>query len=249
MPNQTINRPPNRGIATEFLDAFPAVLGPRFWPRLRRVVAVIVLLASLRSAVADWSTIGSGSMIPTFLVGDRVLVNKLAYDLKVPFTTLHLASWQNPRRGDVIVFLSPADGLHLVKRVIGVPGDIVEMRDDVLYLNGVAASTKSAELRNSAQDGGQGNQQFTLLMEQIQPSEIPHAIMESGNRFARRSIEPTLVPAGKYFVLGDNRDDSLDSRYFGPVDRSEVLGRTSLVLISMNEHYLPRLRRVFKTLP
>src|SRR6266481_8840380 len=90
----------------------------------------------IRSSLADWNVVPSGSMQPTILVGDRVLVNKLAYDLKVPFTTWHVLEWANPRRGDIVVFYSPYDGKRLVKRVVGLPGDTVELRNNALVLNG-----------------------------------------------------------------------------------------------------------------
>src|SRR5713101_4642843 len=98
-------------------------------------LVVIAILAPLRSAVADWNDVPSGSMMPTILVGDRIFINKLAYDLKVPFTTWHVAQWANPQRGDIIVFPSPADGIRLVKRVVAVPGDRIELRDDRLFIN------------------------------------------------------------------------------------------------------------------
>jgi signal peptidase I len=86
-------------------------------------LVVVAILAPLRSAVADWNDVPTGSMIPTILVGDRIFINKLAYDLKVPFTTWQVAKWADPARGDIIVFPSPADGVRLVKRVVAVPGD------------------------------------------------------------------------------------------------------------------------------
>src|SRR5436190_20095418 len=95
-----------------------------------------VVLFSIRSSLADWNDVPTGSMKPTILEGDRVFVNKLAYDLKIPFTTFHLAEWSNPRRGDIVVFFSPHDGQRLVKRVIGLPGDTIELRNNVLVLNG-----------------------------------------------------------------------------------------------------------------
>ena len=85
------------------------------------ILVTVLVITSFRSAVADWNDIPSGSMRPTLVEGDRILVNKLAYDLKFPFTTHHLAAWDNPRRGDVVIFFSPADGRRLVKRVIGLP--------------------------------------------------------------------------------------------------------------------------------
>ncbi len=100
------------------------------------MLTVLIVVGSLRSSLADWNDVPTGSMKPTILEGDRVWVNKLAYDLKVPFTTWHLAEWGNPARGDVVVFFSPKDEVRLVKRVVGLPGDVVELRRDRLFING-----------------------------------------------------------------------------------------------------------------
>src|SRR6202000_157571 len=99
-----------------------------------QLLILAVLLFAFRSAIADWNDVPSGSMKPTILEGDRILVNKLAYDLKVPFTTWHLAQWDNPKRGDIVVFFSPADGQRLVKRVIGLPGDRIELRESEVFV-------------------------------------------------------------------------------------------------------------------
>src|SRR5438094_7125751 len=107
-----------------------------FW---RKEICPLLMLGlvvfSLRSSLADWNDVPTGSMRPTILEGDRVFVNKLAYDLKVPFTTRHIAEWSNPQRGDIVVFYSPHDGKRLVKRVVGLPGDMVELRDEALIIN------------------------------------------------------------------------------------------------------------------
>src|SRR6516162_10613328 len=104
----------------------------RWWRKeIRPLLVMALVVFSVRSSLADWNDVPSGSMQPTILVGDRVFVNKLAYDLKVPFTTLHLAEWSNPKRGDIVVFYSPYDGTRLVKRVVGLPGDSIELRNDV----------------------------------------------------------------------------------------------------------------------
>src|SRR5215203_3557595 len=91
------------------------------------VVVMVVVLTSFRSAVADWNVVPTGSMNPTILEGDRILVNKLAYGLRVPFTSWRIANWSGPGRGDVVVFFSPADGERLVKRVVGLPGETVTL--------------------------------------------------------------------------------------------------------------------------
>src|SRR3954469_20768859 len=98
---------------------------------------VFIMAAPFKSAVADWNWVPTGSMKPSILEGELVFVNKLAYDLKVPFTTVHLSTWGDPALGDVVVFYSPKDGTRLVKRVVGLPGDTVELCNDILFLNGV----------------------------------------------------------------------------------------------------------------
>jgi signal peptidase I len=111
-------------------------LASRWWKKeIRPLLIVALVLFSIRSSLADWNVVPSGSMQPTILVGDRVLVNKLAYDLKVPFTTWHIAEWSNPQRGDIVVFFSPKDGTRMVKRVIGLPGDTIELRNNQLFIN------------------------------------------------------------------------------------------------------------------
>src|SRR5437763_6989365 len=97
---------------------------------IRVFLAMLLVVSSLRSALADWNDVPTGSMKPTIQEGDRVVVNKLAYDLKFPFTTYELAKWGNPQRGDIVVLFSPLDGVRLVKRVIALPGDHVELRDN-----------------------------------------------------------------------------------------------------------------------
>src|SRR6185295_7837831 len=111
----------------------------KLWKKeIRPLVILALVLFSIRSSLADWNDVPTGSMKPTIVEGDRVYINKVAYDLKVPFTTLHLAQWDSPGRGDIVVFYSPHDGKRLVKRVVGVPGDTVELRNDELILNGSA---------------------------------------------------------------------------------------------------------------
>src|SRR2546421_4549826 len=102
-------------------------------------LAMLLVISSLRSALADWNDVPTGSMKPTIQEGDRVVVNKLAYDLKVPFTMIELAKWGDPKRGDIVVLFSPEDGVRLVKRVVAVPGDRIEMRNEQLLVNGQAA--------------------------------------------------------------------------------------------------------------
>jgi signal peptidase I len=187
-------------------------------------------------------------MKPSILEGDRVWVNKLAYDLKVPFTTLHIAEWGEPRRGDIVVFYSPYDGTRLVKRVIGLPGDLIELRQNRLLLNGEAltyAALQEEKLRDlSAED----RKRQVYAREDLPSRSHPVAAIPSVP--ARRDFGPFRVPEGQYFMMGDNRDDSFDCRYFGPVERKRILGRVPGIALSFDSsnYWRPRLRRWFSSL-
>ena len=213
----------------------------REWGKAALVALAIVL--PLRSSIADWYEVPTGSMKPTIIEGDRVFVNKLAYDLKVPFTTWHVATWSSPARGDVVVLKSPADGMRLVKRVIGVPGDVIAMRDDRLTVNGDPVNYEPIrpETYRKALVGEWEDYQF--LKEGLPGRN--HTVMLMPDQPAMRSFAPVRVPAGSYFVMGDNRDNSADSRYIGFVSRDRILGRALAVVMSFNYrmYHLPRLNR------
>ncbi len=220
-----------------------------FWREWLKPILVILLVTGvLRSALADWNDVPTGSMKPTILEGDRIWVNKLAYDLKVPFTTWHLAEWSTPHRGEIIVFYSPHDGVRLVKRCIGVPGDTIELRDNKLFLNGepVAYQPLAPELADVIPAEQQPRHQFA---EESLPGRA-HSVMATPASGALRTFGPTTVPAGNYFVMGDNRDNSFDSRYFGCVERQRILGRATAVAISFDRerHWSPRWKRFFTAL-
>jgi signal peptidase I len=221
----------------------------QYWRKeIRPLLILAVILFSIRSSLADWNDVPSGSMNPTIIEGDRVYVNKLAYDLKVPFTTWHLAQWANPQRGDIVVFFSPHDDTRLVKRVIGLPGDTVELRNDQLIINGkpVNYAPLGQEISDQLPDAEQ--QQSLFATEQL--PEHSHAVMAIPGIPAKRTFSPVTVPAGHYFMMGDNRDNSFDSRYFGTVERREIVGKATDVVFSINknDHWLPRSGRFFKSL-
>jgi signal peptidase I len=218
----------------------------RWWRKeIRPLVILAVVMFSLRSSLADWNDVPTGSMKPTILEGDRVFVNKLAYDLKVPFTTCRIAEWSNPQRGDIVVFYSPKDGQRLVKRVIGLPGDTVELAENVLIINGHATEYGPvAEQRlNDVAPADRARQIFAT--EEL--AGRSHAVAASPSVPAMRTFGPHQVPDGHYFMMGDNRDDSFDSRYFGPVERKRIVGRATGVVISFDKpHYWrPRWDRFF----
>ncbi|MEA2711360.1 MAG: signal peptidase [Phycisphaerales bacterium] len=220
-------------------------------PRLRKwtkrhlapVVLVVLVVTSFRSAIADWNIVPTGSMNPTIVEGDRIFVNKMAYGLRVPFTTWHVADWSAPQRGDVIVFHSPADGERLVKRVVALPGETVSMINNLLYINGQPANLALAPA------GVIGGRIFAT--ETLSGASSPHPIIVTPALPARRDFAAVTVPADHYFVLGDNRDNSGDSRYFGFVPRENITGRSSRVLYSLDadDFYLPRWERTLEALP
>jgi len=224
-------------------------LASRWWKReIRPFLILALIMFSLRSSLADWNVVPSGSMQPTILVGDRVFVNKLAYDLKVPFTTWHIAEWSNPQRGDIAVFFSPKDGTRLVKRVIGLPGDTIESRNDELFINGESVDRTTLPPKISEQIP-EPERAHSLFATEKLPAH-PHAVMAINGIPAMRTFGPVPIAADQYFMMGDNRDNSFDSRYFGTVDRSQIVGRTSSVVLSLDKsHYwLPRWGRTFSSL-
>ncbi|HEY3857149.1 MAG TPA: signal peptidase I [Verrucomicrobiae bacterium] len=222
----------------------------KLWREWRGLMLTILILTAVRSAIADWNDVPSGSMNPTIVEGDRLFVNKLAYDLKVPFTTKHIAQWSNPKRGDIVVFFSPVDRIRLVKRVIGLPGDRIEMVNDHLFVNGVAAQYERlpASVGKDLPSTRLGPRLFVdekVSNIPVHPVTILPALPQ-----AKRTFGPIDVKAGQYFMMGDNRDDSNDSRYWGTVDRHLIVGRATMVVMSLNhEHYFqPRWHRFFSNL-
>jgi signal peptidase I len=222
----------------------------RHWWRkeIRPLLILTVILFSIRSSLADWNDVPSGSMRPTIIEGDRIWVNKLAYDLKVPFSTWRIAEWGNPQRGDIVVFFSPHDGTRLVKRVIGLPGDTIELRNNALVINGdpVLYQSIAEELLRDIPATDRAGHVFAT--EQL-PGRT-HSVSGNPARPAPRTFAPIVVPQGEYFMMGDNRDDSFDSRFWGTVERKQIVGRATAVVVSLDkEHYwLPRWQRSLTSL-
>jgi signal peptidase I len=211
---------------------------------LRSIVFIVLAVTAFRSAVADWNDVPTGSMKPTILEGDRIVVNKLAYDLKFPYTRWQLARWGDPGRGDIVVLTSPADGKRLVKRVIGLPGDSIAMVRNRLVVNGEPVSYSPLGPELTAHFEPQGADKV-VAAERL--GDTPHAMMITRGARSLRSFAPIQVPPGEYFLMGDNRDESFDSRHFGLVDRDQIVGRALAVAGSVDpDHYFwPRWDRFF----
>ncbi len=180
------------------------------------IITALILALLIRAYVVQAFKIPSGSMIPTLDIGDHILVNKFIYGTTIPFTDDRILVFEKPKRGDIIVFKFPVDHKRdFIKRVIGVEGDRIEIRNKVVYVNG-------------------------------KPLNEPYVIhndngVEPGWAEPRDNLGPFIVPKGKVFVMGDNRDQSYDSRFWGYVDvNKEILGKAFIIYWSWssNRHWI-----------
>ena len=198
-------------------------------------IIFIFFLFVFRGAVADWHPVPTGSMKPTILEGDVVWENKLAYDLQVPFTSISLARLGEPKRGEIIVFTSGAANKRLIKRLVGLPGDTVEVVHNRLYINGEAA--KYEQINDESLfpkrdiDKERGGVYAVESLSEIKPSHVVQVKEDSKNPL--QNFQKITIPEDHYFFMGDNRDNSADSRYYGVVPRSEIRGHATSTLMSI----------------
>ncbi len=220
--------------------------------KLKKIIAdnkgfIVLMLgmAFVRTALADYYSVPSSSMYPTLLEGDRVICDRLAYDVKLPFTDVILKHMADPQRGDVVTFTSPEDGVRLIKRLVAVPGDTVEMREEKLYINGQAASYEPLQARSEDHLTPKREYKGQQLVYKESLGSLQHEMIVMPEREALRSFGPILVPEGQYLMLGDNRDNSKDSRYIGLVKRELTTGQVRRLLYSLNgdQDYKPRFDR------
>ena len=168
-------------------------------------ICIAILLALfIRTFIVQAFKIPSGSMLPTLLIGDHLLVNKFIYGIRVPFSGKIIVPIVDPSKGDVVVFKFPKDrSIDYIKRVVGTPGDTVEIKNKKVFVNGIAAEDPHAHLSSPA-----------ILDAQKSP---------------RDNFGPILVPEDLIFVMGDNRDNSYDSRFWGFVDQKDILGKAFIL--------------------
>ncbi|WP_285163003.1 signal peptidase I [Shewanella goraebulensis] len=231
----------------------------KFLKEYKSLLIFIALMSVFRSAVADWYTVPTGSMKPSILIGDRILANKMAYDVRIPFTHFSLYKTGDPVRGDIIIFDSEAAGNRLVKRVVGVPGDTVSLNNNQLVINNQSISYQddldvTAKAVQKLEFDTEQESQITSshdLQDKIEDLlGVEHSIRVNKFGSKRANFNEVTVPPGYYLVLGDNRDNSADSRVIGFVPRNEIIGRTKRVVMSFNyeNYYLPRQDRFFHSL-
>ncbi len=216
---------------------------------VKPLLVILVVCGSFRSAVADWNDVPTGSMKPSIVEGDRIFVNKLAYGLRIPFTSWQLIERDGPQRGDIVVFFAPEDGIRMVKRVIGLPGDRIELRKNRVSVNGEPAVYEPLDDDIIEIIPPQSRYRHRFAGEQL--GGRSHPMMITPRSTSRRTYGPIEVPAGAYFVMGDNRDNSRDSRWLGCIQRERIVGRATGVVFSVDpdRYYLPRWGRFFQSLP
>ncbi|MEK7375066.1 MAG: signal peptidase I [Thermodesulfobacteriota bacterium] len=187
----------------------------KFREYVEAIILAIVIALFIRTFVIQAYKIPSGSMKPTLLIGDHILVSKFNYGIKLPFLRTTLIPVGAPQRGDIVVFIYPEDrSKDFIKRLIGVPGDTIEIRNKKIFINGLPYSDKHGVY--------------------VDNFIIPGAVQPRDN------FGPVTVPEGSLFVMGDNRDESYDSRFWGFVSKKDVLGKALIIYWSWNqeEHWI-----------
>lgn len=195
-----------------------------------------------RTTIASPRHIPTGSMIPTIKIGEFIFVGMFSYDWHIPFTRQSFALRDNPKRGDIIVFEYPLDPeKDYIKRVIGVPGDTIEVKDKRVILNGEPLETNPVTDKAILEDltPKYSPDRMSLYRETI--NGVKHYVAYMNDRHPP-DMEPVKVPEDSFFVMGDNRDDSQDSRYWGFVPREKILGKAGFIWFSFNKDHFPFLR-------
>jgi len=210
----------------------------------------ILFLFIFRGAIADWHPVPTGSMKPTILEGDVVWENKMAYDIQIPFTDISLMRTGEPKRGDIIVFTSAAADKRMIKRLLGLPGDTIEVRHNRLFINGEAAKYTNIKGRDLEPERDVDKEEGIYALESLSDLE-PHVIQVKPHaQNPLQNFQKITIPEDNYFFMGDNRDNSADSRYYGLIPRSEIRGHATRILLSLNikDSYKPRFERFLEAL-
>jgi signal peptidase I len=230
------------------------------WDVVQSWGPAILIVLTIRSILVEPFQIPSGSMVPTLAIGDFIVVSKFAYGVRVPFTDIEVVPLGEPERGDVVVFIHPPTASEdpmcffkripvvlsfgslrgpkdpcttdYIKRVVGLPGDTIEVRDDVVYVNGL-------EQTRTFQENYSYTDQFCRTDEMRRFEEVldgtPHPVLQTTS-YALRNADygPKTVPEGEFFMMGDNRDNSADSRFWGFVPRDYIKGKAKFVWLSLD---------------
>lgn len=199
------------------------------WDWIKSFAVALLLFLVIRTFLVEAFRIPTGSMEKTLLVGDFLLVNKAVYGAQLPGTHTRLPSFAEPQRGDVVVFVPPHEpGKNYVKRLVGAPGDILEMKERILYING------EPQVEPYVQHADISGMDMVIPDMRWQRNHLANGIRPESYHPTRDNWGPIVVPEGRYFMLGDNRDDSEDSRFWGFVDREAIKGRPLFIYYSFD---------------
>lgn len=216
----------------------------KFIKEAKSIGLILVVVFTFRSVFFEPFRIPSGSMIPTLMIGDFILVNKFTYGFKIPFSDfsfmninlnpIYIAGESQPERGDVIVFKYPeTPSVNYIKRVVGVPGDTIEIKNKVVYVNGEKLLVEEIDGAEIMEDMDDKFKAFNLKFYKAKTGETEHIIQQDNDNYFKVDYEKRTIPEDEFFVMGDNRDFSYDSRFWGNVPREYIKGEAMFVWFSM----------------
>ena len=193
----------------------PVTLGQRVRREVIAWIWVALVFMLVNGGVGQARVIPSGSMENTLLVGDHLVMSRIGYDAGVPFTNIHVPLWRNPKRGQIVIFrpIIPGETTDVIKRVIGLPGEVVEIHNGAVWIN-----------------GSRLNEPYTTG-----PTDPGEPVLFRGPLAGKHGIFPYTVPADCFFVMGDNRGNSLDSRFTGCIPRANIVGTPVMIYMSIDE--------------
>lgn len=246
------------------LEAIISKRKSRLFKEVRNSFFIILVLLVFRSTMYEPYRIPTGSMIPTLHIGDFILVNKFSYGLKVPFTDIaifdlnlnpiYIAGKSDPKRGDVIVFKYPVDtSVNYIKRVIGVPGDVLEIRNKIIYINEKPVLVKEINGDKIKNDLDERSKNSNLKFYNSTLDDHIFIIQQDVDNLYSSQFDKITIPEGKFFVMGDNRDSSYDSRFWGFVPRDYIRGKAIYIWFSMTfpgekEEIKIKWKRIFESI-
>jgi len=195
-----------------------------FWDNFKQIGFAVIMAFIIKTSIVEAYKIPSQSMEDTLLVGDFLLANKFVYGAQLPVVGWRLPAFKDPKPGDVVIFIYPMDGItKYIKRCVGVPGDTIQIKDKILYINGELFS----------------NPEYMKFIDTLANGNLNIQKRRPGGYDSRDNYGPYVCPPDKYFMMGDNRDNSHDSRWWGPVPRENVLGEAMMIHWSWNDSSHP----------
>ncbi len=204
---------------------------------IRALAICVVAVVLVRTILFEPFRIPTSSMVPTLRIGDHIFVSKYNFGLSIPFTPWQLVSWGGPSRGDVVVFLFPKDkSLHYIKRVMAIPGDKIEFKDKEILVNGEVVPRELVEdPAVIASINGEGKPDLDVYRETFNGKSYYVRYSKKKHHELLRISQETIVPDDQYFMVGDNRDDSYDSRSWGSVQRADIKGLAQIIWLSLDQ--------------